>query len=187
MSYFVVWMKQMMFGFSRFIDSSVKLPWNETITQPVNTPGEHGEGSGVTPAMCRNAAPMGKPEGNELLLMGFSFLREKLCVARLQREVAQSKSEGAMVSSAYSLLWGSCGFLSASGMFGLVGGGHQSIQAVLDTTKGWQWCVHKNSRLGFLGKAMVGESCFVFLLMVLPGIRSKASTERQCQIKKQYI
>lgn len=86
--------------------------------------------------MCRNAAPMGKPEGNDLLFMGFSFLREKLCVARLQREVAQSKSEGAMVSCAYSLLCSSS--LTAPGIFGLAEGAHQSIQAVLDTAKGWE-------------------------------------------------
>ncbi|XP_028939503.1 nck-associated protein 5 [Antrostomus carolinensis] len=51
--------------------------------------------------MCWNATPMGKwcfspPVTNELLFTRFSFRREKLSVARLQREVAQSKSEGAM-------------------------------------------------------------------------------------------
>lgn len=86
--------------------------------------------------MCRNAAPVGKAVENELLFTGFSFRREKLSVARLQREVAQSKSEGAMVSCAYSPLCNSC--LTASGTFGLAGGGHQSIKAVLDTTKGCQ-------------------------------------------------
>lgn len=74
---------------------------------PLNIVGEHGEERGPAggyPSDVQECCPHGKPMGNELLLTGFSFLREKLCVARLQREVAQSKSEGAMVSCAHSLL-----------------------------------------------------------------------------------
>lgn len=54
------------------------------------------------------------PVKNELLFTRFSFHREKLSVARLQREVAQSKSEGAMVSCGNSLLCDSC--LTTSGL-----------------------------------------------------------------------
>ena len=56
----------------------------------------------------RGSPACSPPVEHELLLTRFSFRREKLSVARLQREVAQSKSEGAMVSCGGSLPCDSC-------------------------------------------------------------------------------
>lgn len=78
-------------------------------------------------------------------------------MARLQREVAQSKSEGAMVSCSNSLLCNSC--LTASGLplgiFCLAEDGHQSFKAVLDLMMGSQCCVHKSEETqGFIWAAL---------------------------------
>ena len=43
------------------------------------------------------------PEKDGQLIMYICFSREKLAVARLQREVAQRRSEGAMVSAGWSV------------------------------------------------------------------------------------
>lgn len=106
MSCFVVWMKQIWIQLTYWQLCQTATEWNNNTTTRYcrGAQGRDWGLPGVTPAMCRNAqAGLGEPGENELLLTGFSFLREKLCVARLQREVAQSKSEGAMVSCAYSL------------------------------------------------------------------------------------
>lgn len=54
---------------------------------------------------CLQAMPVYLyPEKNGQVIMRFCFSREKLAVARLQREVAQRRSEGAMVSPGWFLL-----------------------------------------------------------------------------------
>lgn len=124
MSYFVVWMEQMMFRFGWFIDSSVKTAtkWNNNAAAKYCREtwwGERGLPGGL-PERCTGMPPrwgsgaFSPPLKNELLFTHFSFRREKLSVARLQREVAQSKSEGAMVSCGNSLRCNSC--LPTSGL-----------------------------------------------------------------------
>lgn len=106
--------EQMMLRFCWFIVSSVGLPQNETITQSLNTSKKYGRAlpgglperrAGTPPWRgCGASSPAVR---NEMLFTRFSFRREKLSVARLQREVAQSKSEGTMVSCGTRLLCGS--------------------------------------------------------------------------------
>lgn len=96
--------------------------------------------AGMPPRQGR--AAFSPPVKNELLFTCFSsFRREKLSVARLQREVAQSRSEGAMVSCGNSLFAILILLLQDLDAVCLAEDGHQSIKTLLDIMMGCQWCI----------------------------------------------
>lgn len=103
-----------------------------------------------------------------MLFTRFSFRREKLSVARLQREVAQSKSEGTMVSCGNRLLCDSyfTASVQALGPFRLAEDEHPNIKAVVAVSMGASHAfvpLRKLKALSWLlGKAAVAKSCSYF-------------------------